>query len=119
MQTEAPVGHKFQIHLRDIIDLLSNHLYSGPEVFARELLQNGVDAIRATHSIISPHNSRLRSRCWPDLHGGVSRAMIGHLPPAPSRSFRGKPCALSSTHCLTELPGRLLLRRSPKLSRAC
>lgn len=39
--------HKFQIHLRGLIDLLSNHLYSSPEVFLRELLQNGVDAIRA------------------------------------------------------------------------
>lgn len=39
--------HKFQIHLHGIIDLLSHHLYSGPEVFLRELLQNGVDAIRA------------------------------------------------------------------------
>lgn len=41
------MGHKFQIHLRGIIDLLSKHLYSGPEVFVRELLQNGVDATRA------------------------------------------------------------------------
>jgi molecular chaperone HtpG len=39
--------HRFQIDLRGIIDLLSNHLYSGPQVFVRELLQNGVDAIRA------------------------------------------------------------------------
>src|SRR5262249_10156883 len=44
---QAPVDHKFQINLRGLIDLLSNHLYSGPEVFVRELLQNGVDAIRA------------------------------------------------------------------------
>ena len=29
--------HKFQINLRGIIDLLSHHLYSGPEVFVREL----------------------------------------------------------------------------------
>jgi molecular chaperone HtpG len=44
------VEHKFQINLRGLIDLLSNHLYSGSEVFVRELLQNGVDAIRArTH----------------------------------------------------------------------
>jgi molecular chaperone HtpG len=34
-----------------LIDLLSNHLYSGPEVFVRELLQNGVDAIRARQAI--------------------------------------------------------------------
>jgi molecular chaperone HtpG len=35
----------FQVNLRGIIELLSNHLYSGPEVFVRELLQNAVDAI--------------------------------------------------------------------------
>jgi molecular chaperone HtpG len=39
--------HRFQINLRGIIDLLSNHLYSRPEVFVRELLQNAVDAITA------------------------------------------------------------------------
>jgi len=38
---------RFQIHLRGLIDLLSDHLYSGPHVFIRELLQNGVDAIAA------------------------------------------------------------------------
>lgn len=39
--------HNFQINLRGIIDLLSNHLYSTPHTFLRELLQNGVDAIAA------------------------------------------------------------------------
>lgn len=38
---------RFQVDLRGIIELLSNHLYSGPQVYIRELLQNGVDAIRA------------------------------------------------------------------------
>jgi molecular chaperone HtpG len=37
----------FQVNLQGIIDLLSNHLYSDPGVFVRELLQNGVDAITA------------------------------------------------------------------------
>jgi molecular chaperone HtpG len=41
------MNHKFQVNLGGIIDLLSNHLYSSPEVFLRELLQNGIDAIRA------------------------------------------------------------------------
>lgn len=41
------MSHKFQVHLRGIIELLSQHLYSGPHVFVRELLQNGVDAIQA------------------------------------------------------------------------
>lgn len=39
--------HAFQIDLRGIIDLLSNHLYSEPRVFLRELMQNAVDAITA------------------------------------------------------------------------
>ncbi len=43
--------HKFQINLRGIIDLLSNHLYSGPRVYVRELLQNSVDAITARQTI--------------------------------------------------------------------
>jgi len=37
----------FQVNLQGVIDLLSNHLYSDPGVFIRELLQNGVDAITA------------------------------------------------------------------------
>ncbi len=41
------MDHHFQVNLKGLIDLLSNHLYSGPEVFVRELLQNAVDAIRA------------------------------------------------------------------------
>ena len=40
-------NYNFQVNLRGIIDLLANHLYSSPQVFLRELLQNGVDAIRA------------------------------------------------------------------------
>ncbi len=39
--------HKFQVNLQGVIDLLSDHLYTGPQVFLRELLQNSVDAIVA------------------------------------------------------------------------
>jgi molecular chaperone HtpG len=70
------VGHKFQIHLRGIIDLLSKHLYSGPEVFVRELLQNGVDAIRA------------RQKLDPDFAGSLNLEL--HTP-------RGKPATLVAT----------------------
>ncbi len=35
----------FQVNLGGMIDILANHLYSSPEVFVRELLQNGTDAI--------------------------------------------------------------------------
>lgn len=35
----------FKVNLGGMIDILSNHLYSSPDVFIRELLQNGTDAI--------------------------------------------------------------------------
>ena len=41
------MAHRFQVNLGGIIELLSNHLYGTPEVYVRELLQNGVDAITA------------------------------------------------------------------------
>ena len=37
----------FQVNLGGMIDILSNHLYSSPDVFVRELLQHAVDAIAA------------------------------------------------------------------------
>lgn len=43
----SEVDPKFQVDLRGLIELLSQHLYSGPRVFIRELLQNGVDALTA------------------------------------------------------------------------
>ena len=52
--------HKFQINLRGIIDLLSNHLYSGPEVFVRELMQNATDAITARQKIDPAHVGDIR-----------------------------------------------------------
>jgi molecular chaperone HtpG len=68
--------HRFQINLRGIIDLLSNHLYSRPEVFLRELLQNAVDAITA------------RQQCSPAHAGVINLALT-----AP----RGKPPTLEVT----------------------
>lgn len=45
--TVARVRHSFQVDLRGVVDLLSHHLYSSPDVYVRELLQNAVDAITA------------------------------------------------------------------------
>lgn len=39
--------NRFKVNLRGMIDILANHLYSSPDVFIRELLQNGTDAISA------------------------------------------------------------------------
>ena len=48
---ENAAAHQFQVDLRGVIDLLSRHIYSGPRVYLRELLQNAVDAISARRSI--------------------------------------------------------------------
>lgn len=51
--------YKFQVNLGGIIDLLSNHIYSSPQVFIRELLQNAVDAITARLHLDSAHEGRV------------------------------------------------------------
>ena len=51
--------YKFQVNLRGIIDLLSNHIYSSPQVFIRELLQNAVDAITARLHVEPGHIGRV------------------------------------------------------------
>ena len=55
-------GRAFQVDLRGVVDLLARHLYSGPRVYVRELLQNGVDAItaRRAHDEGAPGSVRLR-----------------------------------------------------------
>ncbi len=51
--------YRFQVNLGGIIDLLSNHTYSGPQVFIRELLQNGVDAIVARNNSEPGHQGEM------------------------------------------------------------
>jgi molecular chaperone HtpG len=57
--TENVLGNReqnrFQVDLRGLIDLLSQHLYSGPSVFVREMLQNAVDAVQARRQIEPLH----------------------------------------------------------------
>ena len=50
--------YHFQVNLGGMLDVLSNHLYKSPDVFLRELLQNGVDAIT------------LRQKSQPDWNRG-------------------------------------------------
>ena len=47
----------FKVNLGGMIDILANHLYSSPDVFVRELLQNGTDAISA-RKLIQPDFSQ-------------------------------------------------------------
>ncbi len=51
---------KFQVALGGLIDLLSQHLYTSPAVFVRELLQNGVDAISARQGIDPDHQGHVQ-----------------------------------------------------------
>ena len=46
-EIEVISEHRFQVNLGGMIEILSDHLYSSPDVYIRELLQNGVDAITA------------------------------------------------------------------------
>ena len=50
----------FQVNLGGVIRLLSDHLYGGPEVFIRELLQNSIDAITARRKIDASYSGRIR-----------------------------------------------------------
>lgn len=54
---------RFQVDLGGVIDLLSHHLYSGPKVFMRELLQNGVDAIQARRQLDSTFTGTIQLEC--------------------------------------------------------
>jgi molecular chaperone HtpG len=57
-----PTARAFQVDLHGVVDLLARHLYSGPRVYVRELLQNGVDAITARRALdpACPATARLR-----------------------------------------------------------
>lgn len=50
-------AERFQVDLTGLVDLLSTHLYAGPSVYIRELLQNAVDAI-AARSAMDPDAQR-------------------------------------------------------------
>ncbi|MFF2482292.1 HSP90 family protein [Paenibacillus sp. NPDC058071] len=58
----------FQVNLQGIIDLLSNHLYSDPGVFVRELLQNGTDAIMARKRLGQSFHGKLTVELFPSVH---------------------------------------------------
>ncbi|MFC9707075.1 HSP90 family protein [Paenibacillus sp. NPDC056933] len=57
--------YRFQVNLSGMIQILSNHLYSSPKVFLRELMQNATDAITA------------RSEADPGFQGEVRVELTG------------------------------------------
>jgi len=52
-------SQRFRVDLRGIVDLLSNHLYSSPRVYVRELLQNAVDALTARRRLDAEAPARI------------------------------------------------------------
>ena len=56
----------FQVDLRGMVDLLARHLYSGPRVYVRELLQNAVDAVTARREVEPDAPATVRIVVHPD-----------------------------------------------------
>ncbi|WP_270090141.1 HSP90 family protein [Sphingobacterium sp. SYP-B4668] len=59
---EHKESYIFQVNLKGMISLLSEHLYSNPNTFVRELLQNAVDAITAVQHIDEYHEGKITVR---------------------------------------------------------
>lgn len=55
----------FQVDLRGMVDLLARHLYSGPRVYVRELLQNAVDAVTARREVDPGAPAQIRLTALP------------------------------------------------------
>lgn len=72
-------SEKFQVDLHGVVDLLSNHLYSSPRVYLRELLQNAVDAITARRALEADAPGRIDVRV-DDQRISVSDSGIGLTP---------------------------------------
>ena len=53
---------RFKVNLGGMIEILSDHLYSSPDVYIRELLQNGVDAIVARELEDEVYNEKKSGR---------------------------------------------------------
>ncbi|MGC5167144.1 HSP90 family protein [Luteimicrobium sp. DT211] len=75
---DPAAARPFQVDLRGVVDLLGRHLYSGPRVYLRELVQNARDAVRARADL---EPDRRRDPAWEvrihpaDGPGGVLRVV--------------------------------------------
>lgn len=56
---EKEDSNLFQVNLKGMISLLAEHIYSNPNTFVRELLQNCVDAITALRNIDETYDGRI------------------------------------------------------------
>ena len=92
-----PASRPFQVDLRGIVDLLSRSIYSGPQVYLRELLQNGVDAITARQGLpgsapgairITPASGPEGELVFTDNGIGLTAAEVGELLATVGRSSK-------------------------------
>lgn len=60
---------RFKVDLGGLVELLSKNLYSGPQVYLREVLQNGVDAITARAELDPGAPARVRLEPWENGEG--------------------------------------------------
>lgn len=63
------MSERFRVDLRGLVTLLSQHLYSGPQIYLRELIQNGVDAITARRAVNPDAPARITLEAWPGEAG--------------------------------------------------
>ena len=68
------MSERFKVDLRGIIDLTANHLYSSPDVFVREVIQNAVDAITARRQFDPNHRGAVRIELVPGSAAGADGA---------------------------------------------
>lgn len=65
------MAQRFKVDLGGLVELLSKNLYSGPQVYLREVLQNGVDAITARTALDPDAPACVRLEPWAD-GGGIT-----------------------------------------------
>lgn len=63
------MSQRFKVDLGGLVELLSKNLYSGPQVYLREAIQNGVDAITARREQDAAAPARVLLEPWEDGAG--------------------------------------------------
>lgn len=63
------MSQRFKVDLGGLVELLSKNLYSGPQVYLREAIQNGVDAITARREQDADAPARVLLEPWEDGAG--------------------------------------------------
>lgn len=63
------MSQRFKVDLGGLVELLSKNLYSGPQVYVREAIQNGVDAITARREVEPDAPARVVLDPWEDGTG--------------------------------------------------